>query len=173
MKKIVAECNLFYPRASKGQTQKPQKQNRMHPEILALFIPILSVVGLFTSIALHIYFKYKARITVARHAKGESLDAWIKAEAMARASVSRSASLRTGGFLIGAGIGAGLGIFIGGTSKMWAFFASLCQFDYTWEIQDITQYSVYVFFIMACAMFLGGVGMVTAYFLDRGLEKNQ
>jgi hypothetical protein len=144
----------------------------MNPGILALFIPILFVVGLFTAIALRIYFKYKAQVAVAQHAEGESLDAWIKAEALARASVSRSASLRIGGFLIGAGIGAGLGIFIGGTEKVWAFFETLLKFDYTWDVRVVhgAQLSVYVFFIMACAMFLGGVGMVVAYFVDRAFE---
>jgi hypothetical protein len=146
----------------------------MNPEILALFIPIIFVVGLFTAIALNIYYKYKARVTVAQHAEGESLDAWIKAEALARASVSRSASLRVGGFLTGAGIGSALGVFIGATPKMWAFFASLWSSDNWWN-GDGGQMTLYVFFIMACAMVLGSVGMVTAYFVDRALEgkKNQ
>jgi hypothetical protein len=168
---LLPSVTFFARERQKGKHKKnSKKQNRMNPGILALFIPILFVVGLFTAIALRIYFKYKAQVAVAQHGEGESLDAWIKAEALARASVSRSASLRTGGFLIGAGIGSGLGIFIGGTSKVWAFFASLCQFDCTWEIQDVSQLTVYVFFIMACAMLLGGVGMVVAYFVDRALE---
>jgi cytochrome b subunit of formate dehydrogenase len=142
----------------------------MNPAILALFVPIIFIVGLFISIALHIYYKYKARVATAEHLSGESPELWCRAEAMARASVSRSASLRVGGFLTGAGIGTALGVFLGATDKMWSFLGSLCEFNRGWEINDVTQFSIYVFFIMACAMLIGGVGMVAAYFVDRALE---
>jgi hypothetical protein len=166
---LASVTNLVLLR-QKGKHKNLKNKYRMQPAILALFIPILLVVGLFTTIALRIYFKYKAQVTVAEHSEGESLDAWIKAEALARVSVARSTALRTGGFLVGTGIGAVLGIFIGGAGQIWAFFNSLWDFDYTSCDVLGAQLAVYLFFIMACAMLMGGVGMVVAYFVDRALE---
>lgn len=141
----------------------------MSPEILAIFIPIIFLIGLFTAISLHIYFKYKARVATAEHTQGESVDAWCRAEAMARASVSRSAALRLGGFLTGAGIGTALGVFIGGMHSVWTFFGSVWESENSWS-HDEGQLSLYLFFIMACAMLLGGLGMIGVYFLERALE---
>lgn len=137
----------------------------MRPEILALFIPIVFLVGLFTAISLHIYYKYKARVATAEHAQGESLDAWCRAEAMARASVSRSASLRVGGFLTGAGIGTALGMLVGASDSMWIRFGHL--FDWN---GDGGQLTLCLLCMMAGAMLIGGVGMIGAWLLDRVLE---
>ncbi len=141
----------------------------MTPEILAIFIPIIFLIGLFTAISLHIYFKYKARVATAEHVQGESVDAWCKAEAMARASVSRSAALRVGGFLTGAGIGTALGIFVGGSTRVWQFFGSMWACENTCN-HDGGQMSLYIFFIMACAMLIGGLGMIGAYSIERALD---
>jgi hypothetical protein len=141
----------------------------MRPENLALFIPITFLIGLFTAISLRIYYKYKAQVTTANHAPGESVEMWFRVEAMARASVSRSASLRTGGFLTGAGIGALLGIFIGRSPALWQFFGSI---DY-WGDPDVefaSQITLYWHFILACVIIVGGAGMIATYFLDRAFE---
>lgn len=141
----------------------------MRPEILAIFIPIIFLVGLFTAISLNIYYKYKARVAVADHAPGESVDAWCRAEAMAKASVSRSASLRLGVFLTGAGVGMVAGMLIGGSHSMWDFFGSLWEYGNGWDIEG-GRMTLYALFMMASAMLVGGVGVVGAYFLDRALE---
>lgn len=141
----------------------------MRPEILALFIPIIFVVGLFTAISLHIYYKYKARVATADHAPGESLAEWYEAEAMAKAAVSRSAALRLGAFLTGIGIGTILGIFAGRSPGVWQFFGSFYEFHDA-DAQLAAQISVWVLFIMACAFLMGGICMVCAYFLERALD---
>jgi hypothetical protein len=140
----------------------------MSPEILAIFIPIIFLVGLFTAISLNIYYKYKARVSATNHAPGESLEAWSMAEAMSRASVSRSAYLRVGGFLAGAGIGSLLAMFIGRSPSLWQFFGSLSHYDH--DVEIAFQTALYAHFILACAILVGGMGMIGAYFLDRALE---
>jgi hypothetical protein len=140
----------------------------MSPDILAISIPIVFLVGLFTAISLNIYYKYKARVATADHAPGESLEAWCMAEAMAKASVSRSAALRTGGFLAGAGIGMGLGLFIGRAPAVWQFFGSFYHYDD--DVVYVSQITLYALFIIACAMLVGGLCMTGAYFVDRALE---
>jgi hypothetical protein len=140
----------------------------MNPAILALFIPIIFVVGLFTAISLNIYYKYKARAAHADHAPGESLEAWCMAEAMAKASVSRSAALRTGAFLAGAGIGSVLGLFIGRAPAVWQFFGSFHHHDD--DVVYASQITLYALFIIACALLVGGIFMTGAYFVDRALE---
>ncbi len=137
----------------------------MRPEILALFIPIIFLVGLFTAISLHIYYKYKVRIHTAEHAPGESVDVWCRAEAMARASVSRSASLRVGGFLTGAGIGLAIGAIAGASEAMWLRFARAFEWDTDGRL------ALSMFLAIAGSMLIGGLGMICAYFLDRALEK--
>lgn len=144
----------------------------MRPEILGIFVPIIFLIGLFTAISLNIYYKYKARVATADHAQGESLDAWCKAEAMAKASVSRSASLRLGGFLTGAGLGSIVGIFVGRIPAMWQFFGSFADsqhYDYH-DVQLGFQMTLLVFFVMALAILCGGLGMIGASFLDRALN---
>ncbi len=137
----------------------------MRPEILALFIPIIFLVGLFIAISLNIYYKYKVRATTAEHAQGESLDAWCRAEAMARASVSRSASLRVGGFLIGAGIGTIVGMFVGALDSVWMHFGHL----YGWN--ESGQWVLATCFAGVGILVVGGLGMIGAWILDRALEK--
>ncbi len=136
----------------------------MSPEILAIFVPIVFLVGLFTAISLHIYYKYKARVITAEHNHGESIDAWCMAEAMSRASVSRSASLRVGGFLMGAGIGMAVGVWVGALESVWDFYSSLFEYDHD------GRWALCTLFALAGAMLVGGVGMICAYFIDRVFE---
>ncbi|MDR2883025.1 MAG: hypothetical protein LBU98_04535 [Alistipes sp.] len=136
----------------------------MRPEILALFIPLVFLVGLFGAISLHIYYKYKVRVTTAEHARGESLDAWCRAEAMARASVSRSAALRVGGFLTGAGIGMAAGVWVGASESVWSHYSRIFEWDQDGRMVLCTL------FLLVGAMLVGGAGMICAYFLDRAFE---
>ncbi len=146
----------------------------MDAEVLAVFIPIVFLVGLFTAISLNIYFKYKARGAAADHTTGESVEAWCKAEAMARTAASRSVTLRWGGFLAGAGIGAIAGMSIGRSRGMWEFLGS-----FHWRYYDSssmlysdndTQVMLCVLFILACAIVAGGVFMAGVWFLERALD---
>jgi hypothetical protein len=144
----------------------------MSPAILGIFIPIIFVIGLFTAISLNIYYKYKARVAHAGHAHGESLAVWFAAEAQAKASVSRTAALRLGAFLTGAGTGAILGMFVGRTPAVWEFFATF--YNVGWDDIDIRlamQVALWSIFVLAGAILVGGIFMVVAYFAERAIDK--
>ncbi len=141
----------------------------MRPEILAIFIPIIFVVGLFTAISLNIYYKYRARVAHADHPPGASPAEWYEAEARAKASVSRTAALRLGAFLAGAGIGSVLGMFIGRAESVWQFFGTFFQPVSGWH-DSYMQITLWAFFVMACAILVGGLCMMAAYFTERAID---
>ncbi len=132
----------------------------MRPEILGIFIPIIFLIGLFTVIALNIYFKYKTRTATAERMPGESLGEWYKAEAKAKIVTGRAAALRTGGFLVGAGIGTGIGC----TLLAAGAISHNDRFD---------EVAIATFLIIALAIFFGGAGMVGASFLERKLDEKR
>ncbi|MDR2890778.1 MAG: hypothetical protein LBV18_04145 [Alistipes sp.] len=143
----------------------------MSPAILGIFIPILFVIGLFTAISLNIYYKYKARVAHADHPPGASIAEWYEAEARAKASVSRTAALRLGAFLTGAGAGTILGMFVGRAPAVWEFFGSFAHYD-----EDLVlafQFSVWALFILACAILVGGLFMLIAYFAERIIDRKK
>ncbi len=141
----------------------------MRPEILGIFVPIIFVVGLFTAISLNIYYKYKARVAHADHPQGASPAEWYEAEARAKASVSRTAALRLGAFLTGAGIGTLLGVFIGRTESVWRFFGTFSEWC-DMDTQHGMQITIWLFFVMACAILVGGLCMMAAYFTERAMD---
>ncbi len=134
----------------------------MRPEILALFIPILALIGLFSVIALNILFKFKAKELTAN--RTESLDELYKADvqiklahAERRAARNRGVVLRICGLVIGLGLGVAIGCIIiacGGTSGK----------------GDFNNDAIATFLVISLAMICGGAGMIGAYFLERRLD---
>ncbi len=135
----------------------------MSPDVLAVLIPIIFLIGLFTVIALNIISKYKSKNMIAN--RMNSLDDWYKAEtqvkvvkAEARAERNRGIGLRICGLMIGLGLGVFIGCVIiacGGTSG---------QGDFDSDV-------IATFMVISLAMVCGGAGMIGAYFLERKLDK--
>lgn len=135
----------------------------MSPNVLAVLIPIIFLIGLFTVIALNIISKYKSKSMIAN--RMNSLDDWYKAEtqvkvvkAEARAERNRGIGLRICGLMIGLGLGVFIGCVIiacGGTSG---------QGDFDSDV-------IATFMVISLAMVCGGAGMIGAYFLERKLDK--
>ncbi len=135
----------------------------MSPDVLAVLIPIIFLIGLFTVIALNIISKYKSKNLIAN--RMNSLDDWYKAEtqvkvvkAEARAERNRGIGLRICGLMIGLGLGVFIGCVIiacGGTSG---------QGDFDSDV-------IATFMVISLAMVCGGAGMIGAYFLERKLDK--
>ncbi len=132
----------------------------MNEEIFAIFIPIIMFIGLFTTISLAFYFKYKTRAAASQNIPGESLAEWTKARSEAATVAGRAALLRVGGFLIGTGIGTLIGCLLMPAMKG--------TFTGSW----IDERAWFVFVIIAIAIICGGAGMIGAYFLERRLDKN-
>lgn len=120
--------------------------------VVALLIPIVGSVGLFTAIAFGLFFKYKTKKALAERVPADSLAEWFNAESKAKALSNRGAALRWGGFLTG----LGLGVLIGCLSTISAG-----------DIGD----AYITFIIIACALLFGGGGLVGAYFLERKFDK--
>lgn len=131
-------------------------------EIIAVFIPIVFLIGLFVSISLNIYFKYKTNTVMSERVPLESLGEWYRSEAKAKALRSRGMALKWGGFFGGLGLGVAIGC-IARTIAIYREAAAELRF------QDTEPY--YVFMIMALGLFCGGLGMIGAYFLERRLDK--
>lgn len=138
----------------------------MDAEILALFIPIAFIIGLFSVIAMNILFKYKAKAMVAN--RMESIDEWYKAEtrakiikAEAQAIRRQNVEFRVSGLLMG----LGLGVTIGLVAVACGAFSSVGQGD------DFDQIAVAVFTIISLAVFFSGVGLVGASLLARRLDR--
>lgn len=135
----------------------------MSPDVLAVLIPIIFLIGLFTVIALNIISKYKSKNLIAN--RMNSLDDWYKAEtqvkvvkAEARAERNRGIGLRICGLVIGLGLGVFIGCVIiacGGTSGKGDFDSDV----------------IATFMVISLAMVCGGAGMIGAYFLERKLDK--
>ncbi len=131
----------------------------MDEEIVALMIPILIAIGLFTAISLQIYFKYKTASTLSERLPHESLSEWLKVNAQTQAARHRGSALRWGGFFTG----LGFGVFVG------------CMILACGGIPENTQFeenAIATFMIISLAMICGGAGMIGAYFLERRLDKN-
>ncbi len=129
-------------------------------------VPIIIFMGLFTTLSLSAYFRYKTRTAATGHIPGESVAEWHKADAQAKLSASRAACLRVGGLLVGIGIGTALGILSGNClSSLWEFFGSLSKYNH-----DGGKITAFVFFIIASAMICGGIALMGTYFLERKLE---
>ncbi len=130
--------------------------------ILALFIPIIFVIGLFAAISLNIYFKYRTKSTLVEQLpEGSSLADLARVEAEARADRARGATFRTGGFLTGAGIGTAVGC-----------LTMPCLngiFSGSW----IDETAWFVFLILALALFFGGVGLIGSHFVQKALDSRK
>lgn len=130
--------------------------------ITAILIPILLMIGLFTSISLNIYFKYKTNTVLSERLPGESLIEWHRANAITRVQArekrGRNTGLRIGGLMVGIGIGVAIGciaLACGAVSN---------------DNMDFDSDVIAVFLVISLAIFCGGVGMVGAYFLERNLD---
>ncbi len=145
----------------------------MDVEIIAVFIPIIFLIGLFSVIALNIITKYNAKTLIANRVT--SVDDWYKTEAQVKISVAQSAAqvkvvkaerraarnrsitLRICGLVIG----LGLGVFLG------------CMILVCGGIPEHTQFeeeAIATFTIISLAMICGGGGMIGAYLLERKLD---
>ena len=134
----------------------------MRPEILALFIPILSLIGLFSVIALNILFKYKAKELTAN--RTESLDEIYKADAQLKLAKAERRAVRNRGLglrLCGLFIGLGLGVAIGCTILACGGVSPATGFN---------REAIATFMVISLAMICGGGGMIGAYFLERRLD---
>ena len=120
---------------------------------LALFVPIISSIGLFTAISLGLFFKYKTKKALAERVPADSLAEWFNAESKAKALRNRGAALRWGGFLTG----VGLGVLVGCLSTISAG-----------DIGD--AYTTFI--VISCALLFGGAGLIGAYFLEKKLDKS-
>ncbi len=132
----------------------------MASDIVALLIPILGVIGLFTSITLGIYFKTRAKESISRNISGDAVGEWFRYEAEARAQRSRNALFRTVGFLIGAGIGVAIGCAVISHPD----FAAHTHFD---------VYALATFTILALGLVCGGLCMIGSYFVQRAVERKR
>jgi hypothetical protein len=133
----------------------------MDEEVLALFIPIIISIGLFTAISLNIYFRYKTNTVMSERVPLDTLGEWYRSEAQAKAARSRGSAMRWGGFFAGLGLGTAIGCIViacGGLESL----AGKNNFD---------AVAIAVFLVMSLAIFCGGAGMIGAYFLERALDK--
>ncbi len=136
----------------------------MKPEILAIFVPIVFLLGLFAVIALNIISKYKTKEIIANRVG--SVDEWHRTEAQvivareeARAARRRGLGLRVCGLLVG----IGFGVFVG------------CMLLVAGAVPADTGFAreaIATFMIVSLAMVCGGAGMIGAYFLARRLNGN-
>ncbi|MDR2890779.1 MAG: hypothetical protein LBV18_04150 [Alistipes sp.] len=137
----------------------------MEMGFLAIFIPIIFLIGLFAVIALNILFKYKAKELMANNST--SFDEWHKADTQmnlqvrlakieAREKRKQGTILRVSGLIAGIGLGVAIGCIVlasGGVSRSGGFDSD----------------AIAVFLILSLAMLCGGAGLVGAYFLERKL----
>ena len=131
----------------------------MGPAILAIFIPIIFIIGLFTVIALNILFKYKAKELMVNRV--ESLYEWNKSDAQIKIAKAEARAARNNGVILricGLLIGLGLGVAIGCTIL---------------ACSTIDNEAIATFLVISLAMFLGGAGMIGAYFLERRLDNRK
>ncbi len=146
----------------------------MHTEgLVALLIPILFVIGLFTAISLNIYFKNRTKSIMYGHftqgcspadlarveaeAKTERIEARTQ-RLEARAQYSRDSWFRVGGFLAGAGIGTAIGCLL--MPCLNGIFAGSWVDETAW----------FVFLILAIALFFGGIGIIGSHFVQKALD---
>lgn len=127
-------------------------------KIVALLIPIFFVIGLFVTISLNIYFKNRTKEALSRNVSGADLGEWFKIESQLRAQRSRNALFRTVGFLVGAGIGIGIGC------------AVISHPDFA-RHTDFDEYALATFSVMAVSFVCGGVCMIGSYFVQKMVEK--
>jgi hypothetical protein len=134
--------------------------------IIAIFVPIVFLIGLFVSISLGVYFKYKTNVTMYERVPPEALGEWNSTNAQTkvqmRAMRGRNTGLRIGGLLIGLGFGTAIGC----TLLACGAFEPLAKYS------EYDQYAVVTFMIISLSMLCGGGGMVAAYFLERRLDGN-
>ncbi len=128
--------------------------------VFDLCLNITFLVGLFSCIALHIYFKYKTRTRMSERVPLETFAEWYRNEAQARSQRSRSEVLRWGGFFVGLGLGTAIGCII---------VACITLPDGS----GLRHKAVGVFLVIALAMLCAGWGMIAAYFLERRLDKKK
>jgi hypothetical protein len=130
----------------------------MAADIIALFIPIVMFVGLFTAIALNIYYKHKTNTMMSERVPIEALGEWHRTNAEARINRNRVTGLCVGGLLVGLGLGTAIGCIL---------LAANVIPQNTWFERD----AIATFLVMSLAMLFGGAGMMGAYFLERRLNK--
>jgi hypothetical protein len=131
-------------------------------QILALFIPILFVIGLFAVIALNIVAKYRSKAMIIN--KVESVDEWYKTEAQANVIKAEARAARkheVGLRLCGLFIGLGVGVAIGCSILAWGDIPNVGGFN---------NQAVATFLVISLAMVFGGGGVIGAYFLQRTLD---
>jgi hypothetical protein len=129
---------------------------------LALFIPILFFIGLFSVIALNIVAKYRSKAMMIN--RMESADEWYKSEAQANIAKAEARAIRKHGSglrLCGLFIGIGIGMGIGCAILAWGYIPNLGRFDAT---------AIAIFLVISLAMIFGGGGVIGAYFLQRILD---
>ncbi len=134
----------------------------MIPQILAIFIPIIFLIGLFSVIALNIISKYKSKNHIAN--RMNSMDDWYKAESQVKLVKAEARALRNRGMglrICGLVIGLGLGVFIGCVIIACGGTSGKGDFD-----SDV----IATFMVISLAMICGGGGMIGAYFLERRLD---
>lgn len=137
----------------------------MRPEILALFIPIVFLVGLFSVIALNIISKYKSKAMIANRVS--SIEEWYKTEAQSKIIKTEAQVQRKKGMglrICGLMIGLGLGVFVGCVILACGGI-SVSVVDHQFDMVAIGA-----FMIISLAIFCGGAGMIGAYFLERKLD---
>jgi Kef-type K+ transport system membrane component KefB len=127
-------------------------------QIIAVFIPIVMLVGLFAAIALNIYYKYETNIKMSERVPIETLGQWYRTNAEARLKRNRATGLCVGGLLVGLGLGIAIGCVL--------LAANAIPHNTGFERDAIAT-----FLVISLAILFGGAGMVGAYFLERKLDK--
>lgn len=126
--------------------------------IIAVFIPILFVIGLFTTISLSIFYKHRTRETLSRNLTPADLGEWFRVEAQLQAQRNRNSLFRTIGFLVGAGVG----ILVGCAVISHPDFAAATEFS---------RDALATFTVIAAALVCGGACMIGSYFVQRAVER--
>ncbi|MDR2912621.1 MAG: hypothetical protein LBV38_04895 [Alistipes sp.] len=131
-------------------------------EIIGVSIPIIFLIGLFTTISLNAYFRYKSNVTMFERVPPESLGDWHRVNAQTkvqiRAASGRGTGIRIGGLLVGLGLGVAIGCIVLASGAIP-------------RNSVIGNDAIPTFFILSLAMLCGGAGMIGAYFLERKLDR--
>jgi hypothetical protein len=136
--------------------------------IIAIFIPIVFLVGLFGSIALSSYFKHRTNAIMAERLPSDALGTWVNSRQELKLQLrtaqrrNRSMGLRIGGLLVGIGVGTAIGCIL-------LACGITPEINYA-EHHGFNSFVIATFLVIALAMFCGGLGMVGAYFMERRFD---
>ncbi len=118
-------------------------------------IPIIGIIflfgGLFTTISLAFYFRYKTKASASQNNPGEMTPELIRARSEAATKVGRAGLLRMGGGLVGSGLGSLIGCLIVANNSAY-------------------NDNIAALVVISLAILCGGAGMIGAYFLERRLD---